>query len=274
MVSYFSLIALTVFSAFFAVFSFAVYLFTPPRNFPKNIPTIPFYYALLPLFKDVDQTELYRQYLKGPLENYGAVNLFFGGRWNILVRKPSFVAELFKYEDIYAKSGNQIKIPHSLVADYTGENIISAHGAKWKLFTSVIKPALQHEQDPTLIWHNARILKNMLLAGSTRSPSGIPVYDPFQRYALANLSEVLFESSFETLQKSDAPLHVLQTQIKPKIFRAFINVFRVLSLISCDRTRFPQFPLPRPLQSQIPARRPSACPQVQGPIIQHRRPRP
>lgn len=143
MLSYFSLVALAVFASFFAVFSFAIYLFTPPRNFPKNIPTIPFYYALLPLFKDVDQAELYRQYLKDPLEKHGAVKIFFGGRWNILVRKPSYVAEMFKYEDIYAKTGNQIKIPHSLVANYTGENIISSHGQKWKLYTSVIKPALQ-----------------------------------------------------------------------------------------------------------------------------------
>ncbi|KAF2195183.1 Dit2 protein [Zopfia rhizophila CBS 207.26] len=225
MISYFSLIVLVVAGALFALFSFAVYLFTPPRNFPKNIPTIPFYYALLPLIKDNDQADLYLKYLKEPLEKSGAVKIFFGGRWNILVRKPSYVAEVFKFEDIYAKSGNQVKIPHSLVAQYTGDNIISSHGANWKLYTSVIKPALQHDQDPTLIWRNSEILKDMLLGEQKKSPSdSIVVYGLLQRYALANLSEVLFGSSFETLQKPEAPLHAFQMKIKPTIFNpVFLN---------------------------------------------------
>jgi unspecific monooxygenase len=83
MVSSLSLVFVATFAIFFGVVSFLVHLFTPPRNFPKNIPTIPFYYGLLPLFKDVDQAELYRQYLKEPLAKYGAVKLFFGGQWSV-----------------------------------------------------------------------------------------------------------------------------------------------------------------------------------------------
>jgi hypothetical protein len=64
MASSFSLLLVAVFGAFFGVASFFIYLFTPPRHFPKNIPTIPFYYALLPLFFDVDQAENYKRYLK------------------------------------------------------------------------------------------------------------------------------------------------------------------------------------------------------------------
>jgi cytochrome P450 len=143
MVSYLSLVFVAAFATIFGVVSFFVYLFTPPRNFPKNIPTIPFYYGLLPLFKDVDQAELYRQYLKEPLAEHGAVKLFFGGQWNILVTKPSYISEMFKHEDTYAKSGNQVKIPHSVLAEYTGENIISAHGEKWRLYQGVIKQVLR-----------------------------------------------------------------------------------------------------------------------------------
>src|SRR5690349_10203922 len=99
MASHLSLLFVAIFAVLFAVVSFFIALFTPPRNFPKNIPTIPFYYGLLPLFKDVDQKELYKQYLKEPLEKYGAVKLFFGGQWNILVTKPSYIAEVFKHED-------------------------------------------------------------------------------------------------------------------------------------------------------------------------------
>jgi cytochrome P450 len=147
---------------------------------------------------------------------------------NVLIRKPSYVAEMFKFEDIYAKTGNQIKIPHSLVAQYTGENIISSHGQKWKHLTAVIKPALQHDHDPSIIWRNSRLLKDILLQESNATSSGVAVYGPLQRYALANLSEIHFESSFETLQKQNAPLHTLQMRIKPTIFNPIFMNFPFL----------------------------------------------
>ncbi|KAH7390677.1 putative cytochrome P450 [Pyrenochaeta sp. MPI-SDFR-AT-0127] len=229
MVSYLSLVFVAVFATFFAVVSFFIALFTPPRNFPKNIPTIPFYYGLLPLFKDVDQAELYRQYLKEPLAKYGAVKLFFGGQWNILVTKPSYVAEILKHEDIYAKSGNNIKIPHSVLAEYTGENIISAHGEKWKLYHGVIKPGLQADHDSEQIWKNSRILRDMFLGDSKKAGgNAIPIYTQLHRYALANLSEVLYESSFETMQRVDAPLHTIQMKIKPIIFKPIFMNFPFL----------------------------------------------
>ncbi|KAL4942188.1 hypothetical protein BDV06DRAFT_212077 [Aspergillus oleicola] len=193
------------------------YLFTPPSNFPKNIPTIPFYYTLLPLIKNNDQVDLYRQYLERPLTEHGAVKLFFGGRWNILVRKPSYIAEVFKHEDIYAKSGNQKKIPHSVLAEYTGDNIISAHGENWKLYTSIFKPGLQQDYDPKRIWENSRRLVEMLR--ETQRVTGTVNVNPIlQRYTLANLSEVVLGTTFETMQKPNAPLHAFQMRIKPKIF--------------------------------------------------------
>lgn len=238
MVSYLSLVFVGAFATFFAVATFFVYLFTPPRNFPKNIPTIPFYYGLLPLFKDVDQAELYRQYLKEPLAKHGAVKLFFGGQWNILVTKPTYVAEVFKHEDTYAKSGNHIKIPHSVLAEYTGENIISAHGEKWKLYHGIIKPALQAEQDSDQMWKNSRILKNMFLGDSKNANgNGIPIYVPLHRYALANLSEVLYGSSFETLQHPDAPLHMLQMEMKPIVFKPIFMNFPFLDYLPLEVRR-------------------------------------
>ncbi|KAL4925205.1 cytochrome P450 [Aspergillus undulatus] len=193
------------------------YLFTPPSNFPQNIPTIPFYYTLLPLIKNNDQVDLYRQYLERPLTEYGAVKLFFGGRWNILVRKPAYIAEVLKNEDFYAKSGNQKKIPHSVLAEYTGDNIISAHGENWKLYTSIFKPGLQQDYDPAQIWKNSRLLVDLLL--ETQAGAGAVNVNPIlQRYTLANLSEVVLGTTFETMQKPNAPLHAFQLRIKPKIF--------------------------------------------------------
>ena len=169
-----------------------IIFYTPPRNFPKNIPTIPFYYALLPLIKDVDQIELYRQYLKEPLEKYGAVKIFFGGCWNILVQRPSYVAEVFKYEDVYAKSGNQKKIPKSVLAGYTGDNIISAHGENWRLYQSVMKPGLQADFDPASVYRNTDDLVDLLLESQRQSTSRtVTPYQLIQRFTLENLSQIL-----------------------------------------------------------------------------------
>jgi unspecific monooxygenase len=92
----------------------------PPRH-PRNIPAIPFWVALLPFFKDVDQSEIFRKYIDKPLRTHGAVKLFFGAQWNILVHRPSFLVEIFRDEDLYQKSGNQKKIPHSVLAAFLGK---------------------------------------------------------------------------------------------------------------------------------------------------------
>ncbi|KAF2102518.1 Dit2 protein [Rhizodiscina lignyota] len=202
---------------------------TPPPTLPKNLPTIPFYYALLPLVKDIDQEQLYRKYLEKPLNKYGAVKIFFGGRWNILITRPSYISEVFKYEDIYAKSGNQKKIPSGVLAQYTGDNIISSHGENWKLYTSVIKPSLQQDYDEAQLYRNTRTLISKFLAEQTQSDNrSVMVVTLLQRYTLANLSQVLLGSDFETLERPDAPLSELQTLIKPKIFNPFFLNFPFL----------------------------------------------
>lgn len=93
----------------------------PPRE-PANIPAVPFWLTLLPLFRDVDQIETYKKYLEPRFREYGAVKIFFGGQWNILVGRPEFVAHLFKDEDLFRKSGNFEKIPHSLFSRFLGSD--------------------------------------------------------------------------------------------------------------------------------------------------------
>lgn len=171
---------------------------SPPKDFPAHIPTIPFYYSLLPLVKDVDQAELYRKYLEAPLQQYGAVKIFFGARWNILIQRPQYISEVFKYEDIYAKSGNQKKIPYSVLAEYTGDNIISSHGENWKLYRSVIKPGLQREFEVEPILRNVQTLIRMLFEEQARSSTqSVVLPQLLQRYTLANLSEGLLDANFQ-----------------------------------------------------------------------------
>ena len=182
----------------FLCFALSHAFLLPPSDFPKNIPTVPFYVTLIPLFKDVDQAELYRKHLEAPLLQYGAVKIFFGSRWNILIQRPTFVAEVFKHEDIYAKSGNQRKIPYSVLAQYTGDNIISSHGENWRLYQSVIKPGLQRDFEVGPIVQNVKVLIRLLFEEQALSRNGSVVLPQImQRYTLANLSECLLDASFQ-----------------------------------------------------------------------------
>lgn len=97
------------------------YSFLAPPQQPYGVPAVPFWVSLLPLIKDVDQEEVFLHYIAPLLREKGAVKVFFAGQWNVLVQRPSLVAEIFKREDIYHKSGNQKKIPHSVLAEFLGE---------------------------------------------------------------------------------------------------------------------------------------------------------
>lgn len=245
----FSLGMFVLFGILLLTFSLYHFVLTPPSNFPKNIPTIPFYVSLIPLFKDVDQEETFRQYLEAPLTKYGAIKIFFGARWNVLVQRPSLIAEVFKYEDTFAKSGNHKKIPYSVLAEYTGDNIISAHGKNWRLYQKIIKPGLQSDFDPSPIVKTVRRLLKLIFEEQAQSLSkGVLVPALFQRHALANLSEALLGTDFSTLDRSDAPLHALQTAVKREIFKPIYLNFPFL-----DRLRLPSRQRARALVAQFGA---------------------
>ena len=89
--------------------------FSSPRKGVGGIPTIPFWVALTPLVKDVDQQDIFTKYIENPLRKHGAASIFFAGQWNVLIHKPAYPAEVFRREDIYQKSGNYSKIPHSVL---------------------------------------------------------------------------------------------------------------------------------------------------------------
>ncbi|KAF7596208.1 hypothetical protein BBP40_002740 [Aspergillus hancockii] len=122
----------------------------PPRH-PRNIPAVPFWVTLLALFRDIDQEDVYRRYIQGPLQSYGAVKIYFAGQWNLLVQRPAYLAEIFKTEEIYQKSGNQKKIPHSVFAEFLGDNVISSRDATWRLYRDIVTAGLQ------LKWFSAEL---------------------------------------------------------------------------------------------------------------------
>jgi len=187
------------------------YVFLLPPKYPTNIPAVPFWVALIPFFKDVDQSDIFRKYIEQPLRTHGAVKLFFGAQWNILVHKPSYLAEIFKNEDVYQKSGNQKKIPHSVLAEFLGDNIISSHGDVWRNYQSVVKPGLQGNFDTEKIAHNALRLCELLKVAQLRAGTkGVSVQELLQRYSVANCSEGLLQTNFDVSHQS--PWHAtLQT---------------------------------------------------------------
>lgn len=177
------------------IYAIWYYILIPPSGFPKNIPTIPFYVTLLSLVKDVDQTKLYREYFEKPLAGSGAVKTWWGSRWSILVERPEYIRELFKHVDVYEKSGNYAKNPHSVLGEYVPENIITCHGELWKKYHDIIKPALQRQFDVEIILGNAKQLVGLFLDASNETNGrGVNVFPLLRRYAMVNLSQGVFSA--------------------------------------------------------------------------------
>lgn len=175
------------------------YVFLLPPKYPTNIPAVPFWVALIPFFKDVDQSDIFRKYIEKPLRTHGAVKLFFGAQWNILVHRPSYLAEMFKDEDLYEKSGNQKKIPYSVLAEFLGDNIISSHGDVWRNYQSVVKPGLQRNFETDKIANNASRLCELVWDAQLRAGKGggVAVQELLQRYSVANCSELVLQCELD-----------------------------------------------------------------------------
>lgn len=177
----------------------ASYMFLAPPRLPLGIPAVPFWVNLIPFFSDVDQSEIYDKYVKEPIRTHGAVKLFFGARWNVVVHRPRYLAEMFKHGGIYEKSGNHKKIAHSVLAEFLGDNIISSHGSTWKNYRDVIKPGLQRTFDPEQLAQNAEKLCDLIMsafAGVAEEAHGIPVQDLLQRYTIANIGQMILQTDF------------------------------------------------------------------------------
>ncbi|KAK4120222.1 hypothetical protein N657DRAFT_625470 [Parathielavia appendiculata] len=215
------------------------FVFLHPPKYPANIPAIPFWVALIPFFKDVDQSDIFHRYIEQPLRKHGAVKLFFGAQWNILVHKPSYLAEIFKEEDVYQKSGNQKKIPHSVLAQFLGDNIISSHGDVWRNYRSVVKPGLQRNFETDTIASNASKLCDLLRDAQHRvGKGGVAVQELLQRYSVANCSEVVLQTNLDALTSASAPINVLQSAVKREIFNPVFMNFPVLDRLPLpSRTR-------------------------------------
>ncbi|KAL8347657.1 hypothetical protein RB601_002970 [Gaeumannomyces tritici] len=213
-----------------ALFVASIYwLFLLPPREPRDVPAVPFWVALIPFFKDVDQADIFKRYIEGPLRRHGAVKIFFGAQWNVLVHRPAYLAEIFRKEDVYEKSGNQKKIPHSVLAAFLGDNIISSRADTWQSYRAVVKPGLQRNFEVGTLARNARLLCDAIEATRKLSPGGsIMVQDLLQKYSVANCAGLLLQVDLPTMESDYVPLNSLQIAVKREIFKPIFMNFPFL----------------------------------------------
>ncbi|KAJ5581282.1 hypothetical protein N7450_007583 [Penicillium hetheringtonii] len=221
-----------------------LFVFIPPWH-PRSVPSAPFWITLLPLFFEIDQEEIFKRYLAGPLYTHGAIKIFFAGRWNVVFQRPELISEIFKKEHVYNKAGNQKKIPYTLLARFLGSNIISARGEEWRCYRAVIQPGLQKAFQSIPIIENAGKLCRILSRLQVESMGeGIPVQDVLQRYSSANLLSCIFDcpelAATGTRNKQshmmsiehEVPLHTIQLILKRYLFLPIYMSFPVLDRLS------------------------------------------
>ncbi|CUM65540.1 uncharacterized protein PRCAT00003186001 [Priceomyces carsonii] len=228
------IIGCSVLSVVYLIYSIVL----PPRNFPKNIPTIPFYVSFLGSYTELDQGQIYTLYLRDKLEEYGAVKIYFASRWNILVTKPKLLAQIFKQEDIFAKSGNQKKIPYSILSEYTGDNVISAHGKNWKLYRSLVTSGIQFPETLPVIRNSEKLIN--IISQEIENEKCVMITDLVQRFCLANVGEAMLGTDFQALEDKECDLHERLKQIKSQIFKPFYMNFPF----------FDMFPIPSRLKAR------------------------
>src|ERR1700712_1290109 len=171
-----------------------------PWDMPKHIPKVPIFVSLIGLWSDMGQDEIYERWLRKPLEKYGAVTIWFAGRWNVLVTRPDYLTDMFRNEHLYAKAGSQVKIPWSVIASLVGDNIINTHGENWKLYTSIMKPGMQRRDfsvKPML--DKSKKLIDLLLKRQIEvgGDEGVLVNPYLQRYAIDIMGESFLDIDFQ-----------------------------------------------------------------------------
>jgi unspecific monooxygenase len=112
-----------------------------------GLPVIPIWVAFLPLVRGwvglplLGQDETYARYIAPAMSKHGAVVVFFGSQWNVLVGCPQGMTQLFDRErSVFHKRGNHRKLPRAVISALTGGNIISETGEVGGLGLAALTP--------------------------------------------------------------------------------------------------------------------------------------
>lgn len=211
----------------------------PPSNFPKNIPTIPFYVAFVGMVLDWGQERIYNVFYRKKLENSGAVKVYFGSRWNILVTRPEYLAQIFKQNDVFEKSGNHEKIPYSVLAEYTGDNVISAGNRNWRKYREIVTHSILFPDLEPLAANVRTFVSHLKLA--LEIGGAIPVAGAIQKLTLANIGDCVIGVDLHSTNDENL-IHLQIQKVKAQIFRPlfmtlpFLDKFPIASRMRARET--------------------------------------
>lgn len=238
---------------------------TPLVFFEYSVPKVPIYVSFIPFFnKNVDQAYIWTRYIEPRIKDTGIVKIYFAGRWNYLINDPFYLNQLFKYElTLFHKSGNNEKIPRSLLAHYTGTNIISAHGKQWRTFRKVLLPCFLNFEQYSIPFENAdkfcHLISNKIdntnldsslevftsnetlsteqfkventpdtLAASDNILKDLTVSELVQKMCLDNISSIALGFNLNTLGDPNSHLFLYLNTIKKDIFKPLFMAFPFL----------------------------------------------
>lgn len=197
----------------------------PPANFPANIPTVPFYVTFIGAVTNWDQEKIYNVYYREKLEKHGAVKVYFASRWNVLVTRPEYLVQMLRCNDIFEKSGNQKKIPDSVLANYTGDNVISAGNENWKLYRKIVTSSILFP-DLTSLDGNIENFVSELKASASRN--SVAVTSSVQKFTLANIGDCVLGVDLHFSSPSGLQIYQELQLVKAQIFRPLFMNFPFL----------------------------------------------
>lgn len=211
----------------------------PPWNFPRNIPTVPFYAVLYGQWRNWDQEKTYKEFFKAKAEKHGAVKMYWGMKWGILVTKPEYLAEVLKQNDTFEKSGNHEKIPYAVLSEYNGDNVISAGNASWRIYRSIITNSILFPDTRALAENTKKVVSRFARAAAEKSLV-VAVAEPLQRYTLANIGQCILGVDFRSLDEEKSAICRRLQQIKNEVFKPAFLLLPLLDRLpipSRQRTR-------------------------------------
>ncbi|OBA25754.1 cytochrome P450 [Hanseniaspora valbyensis NRRL Y-1626] len=213
-------------------FSYIVFIESQVK-FSTNTPTVSFWVSFIPFFnKNIDQRKIWFKYIQPKIDKTGIVKIYFAGRWNLLVDDPEYMNQLFKNEyNIYHKSGNNEKIPNSLLAYYTGTNIISAHGNQWSKFRKILLPGFLNFNNYSIAFKNGKLFCNLISSSLEQNSNNINFKEEtLTKYdnITTNISEISLGFNIGTLTDEKSVLYDKLNLVKKQIFKPLFMAFPFL----------------------------------------------
>ncbi|GEQ69223.1 hypothetical protein JCM33374_g2894 [Metschnikowia sp. JCM 33374] len=147
--------------------------------------------------------------------------MYFGSRWNVLITRPEYVAQVIRNNNIFEKSGNSEKIPHAVVSEFLGDNVISAGNARWRQYRDVVTNSILFPNTASL---DARVDELVSVCAAQSKKGTVRVNDVLQRFFLASIGDCVLgcdlDSSTDTFSILDR-IRYLKTQIFRPVYMAF-----------------------------------------------------